>query len=365
MTHPALVAAEATAFRALMALPPRLMRRLAGRPVIADGQVLDTETQWLLRLQRLMREPGPETLAVPEGRRAVVRQSLLVGGRQPIGRIEDRTLRGPSAAAGGTDSELPVRLYVPRALLSTSGPAGDPLLVYLHGGGMVYGDLETHDAVCRFLAERAGVRVLAVDYRLAPEHPFPAAVEDCWAAYQWVAEHAEELGADVDRLAVGGDSAGGYLGAVVALRAAEAGVPCAFQLLVYPVTNMADPSESRRLFADGYYLNAGFIALSERLYLTADDDRRDPSVSVAFTEKIPADLAPAHVATAGFDPLRDEGEEYARRLARAGVPVTLQRYPGLMHSFFNMVGVGRSSRAAVAEIADALSAALNRGALHG
>jgi acetyl esterase len=356
MTHPALAAAEATAFRSLMALPPPLMRRLAGRPVIVDGQVLDTETQWLLRLQRLMREPGPETLGVPEGRRAVARQSRLVGGRQPIGTVEDRTLPG----AGPADSPLPVRLYVPRALLAASSPTGDPLLVYLHGGGMVYGDLETHDAVCRFLAERAGVRVLAVDYRLAPEHPYPAAVDDCWAAYQWVAEHAEELRADPDRLAVGGDSAGGYLGAVVALRAAEAGVPCAFQLLVYPVANMADPSESRRLFADGYYLNAAFIDLSERLYLSTGDDRRDPSVSVACTEKIPPDLAPAYVATAGFDPLRDEGEESARRLADAGVPVTLQRYPGLMHSFFNMVGVGRSNRAAVAEIADALSAALVR-----
>jgi acetyl esterase len=328
--------------------------------------VLDAETQWLLRLQRLMREPGPETLTVPEGRRAVARQSRLVGGRQPIGSVEDLTLPGESGAgvgaAAGAGSELAVRLYVPRALLPSRRPAGtasgDPLLVYLHGGGMVYGDLETHDPVCRFLAERAGVRVLAVDYRLAPEHPFPAAVEDCWAAYQWVAEHAEELGADPDRLAVGGDSAGGYLGAVVALRAAEAGVPCAFQLLVYPVTNMADPSESRRLFAHGYYLNGAFIDLSERLYLSAADDRRDPAVSVAYAEKIPEGLAPAYVATAGFDPLRDEGEEYARRLARAGVPVTLQRYPGLMHSFFNMVGVGRSNRAAVAEVADALSAGL-------
>jgi acetyl esterase len=275
----------------------------------------------------------------------------MTGGRQPIGEVRDLLVPGGDGVIGA-------RLYVPRAGVST-GRGGSPLLVYIHGGGMIYGDLDTHDAACRFVAERADVRVLSLDYRLAPEHPFPAGVEDCWAAYQWVAEHADDLGADPDRIAVGGDSAGGYLSAVVALKAAEAGVPCAFQLLVYPMTNMAEPSESRRMFGRGLYLTDEFIDLANQSYLTDPRQRRDPLVSVAFTEKIPENLAPAYVATAGFDPLRDEGEAWARRLADSGVDVTLKRFPGLIHGFFNIVGVGRSNRAAVAEIAAQLKAALH------
>ncbi len=224
---------------------------------------------------------------------------------------------------------------------------------------MVYGDLDTHDATCRLLAERAGVRVLALDYRLAPEHRFPAGLDDCWAGYQWAVEHAAELGVDPQRVAVGGDSAGGYFGAVVAIRAANAGVPCAFQLLVYPATNHVDVSRSREMFSQGFYLDQAFMDLAMDAYLAPGDDRADADVSVQFTEKFPDDLAPALVVTAGFDPLRDEGETYARTLAEAGVPVELQRYPGFIHGFFNIVGVGRANRAAVAEIAAKLKAALD------
>jgi acetyl esterase len=347
---------EAAAFRALMALPDPLLRRLAGKPVILDGQVLDTETQWMLRLKELLRKPSAETLPVhPHGREAILRQSLLAGGRLPIG--ETRDLLVP-----GGDGPLRARLYTPRALVPTGSapaPGPSPLLVFLHGGGLMYGDLDSHDAPCRFLAERAGVRVLALDYRLAPEHKFPAAVDDCWAAYQWVAEHADDLHADPERIAVGGDSAGGYLSAVVALRAAEAGVPCAFQLLVYPVTNMAEKSESRRTFARGFFLTEEFTDLAEEMYFVEEAEKRHPLASVMFTEKIPENLAPAYVATAGFDPLRDEGEAWARRLADAGVDVTLKRFPGMIHGFLNVVGVGRTQRAAVAEIAAHLKAALH------
>jgi acetyl esterase len=347
MNHPLFASAEATLFRALMGLPPGVMRRLAGKPVVRDGQVLDVETQWLLRLQRLLREPEVPSLPFPEARQTLVRHARLAGGAQPIGECRDLEVPAP----GGP---VPARLYVPRAASSDASP----LLVFIHGGGMMYGDLESHDAVCRFLAERADCRVLAVDYRLAPEHRFPAAVEDCWAAYKWAVEHADELGADPARLAVGGDSAGGYLSAVVALRAADAGLPLRYQLLVYPVTNMAEESESRRMFGEGFYLTSEFTGLAERTYLADDHDRRDPLVSVHFTEKIPENLAPALVVTAGFDPLRDEGEAYARLLADSGVQVELKRYPGFIHGFLNMVGVGRTGRAAVAEIAVKLKAAL-------
>ncbi|HEX4977602.1 MAG TPA: alpha/beta hydrolase [Nocardioides sp.] len=358
---------EAAAFSVLMGLPESVQRAAAGRPVILDGQVLDTETQFMLRLQQLLREPSAETLPIHQGRAAILRQAMLAGGRQRVGAVHE--LEVP-----GADGPLAARLYVPRSQVSTGSPAArtgptgatgatgapaSPLLFFVHGGGMMYGDLDSHDAACRFLTERADVRVLAVDYRLAPEHKFPAAVEDCWTAYQWVAENAEELGADPERIAVGGDSAGGYLSAVVALKAAEAGVPCAFQLLVYPVTNMVEQSESRRMFGEGFFLTTDFTELATEMYFIDEADRHDPLASIAFTEKIPENLAPAYVATAGFDPLRDEGEAWARRLADSGVDVTLRRFPGLIHGFLNVVGVGRSQRAAVAEIAARLKAALH------
>jgi len=348
---------EATAFRALMALPEPVKRRVAGKPVMLDGQTLDTETQFMLRLQQLLREPGAETLPIDEGRAAILRQAMLAGGRQPVGEVRELVVPG-------ADGPMAARLYVPRSQVSPGTHGGPPdraypLLFFVHGGGMMYGDLDSHDAACRFLAERADVRVLAVDYRLAPEHKFPAAVEDCWTAYQWVAENPDHLGADPERIAVGGDSAGGYLSAVVALKAAESGVPCALQLLIYPVTNMVEKSESRRTFGEGFFLTREFTDLAEEMYFVDDADRYHPEASIALTEKIPENLAPAYVATAGFDPLRDEGEAWARRLADAGVDVTLRRFPGLIHGFLNVVGVGRSQRAAVAEIAAQLKAALH------
>jgi acetyl esterase len=346
---------EALGLKAMAALPPALMRRLAGRPVVVDGQLLDVETQWLLRLMDLLGEPPAETLPIPQGRPVMRREAVLAGGRQPIGEVRDLLVPGGDGAIGA-------RLFVPRSQVAGPG-AGDgrpgPLLVHLHGGGMVYGDLDTYDAACRFLAERSDVRVLSVDYRLAPEHPFPAGVEDVWAAYQWAAEHAGELGADPERVAVGGDSAGGYLSAVVALKAAEAGVPCRFQLLVYPMTDLTTRTESRRIFSEGFYLTEEFMDQVQGAYLTDPAQAHDPLVSVLLTEKIPEGLAPAYVATAGFDPLRDEGEAWARRLADAGVDVTLKRFPGLMHGFFNIVGVGRTNRAAAAEIAAHLKLALH------
>ena len=191
------------------------------------------------------------------------------------------------------------------------------------------------------------MRVLAVDYRLAPEHPFPAAYDDCLAAYRWAVDHAAELGADPARLAVGGDSAGGTLSASVAIAAAREGLPLAFQLLVYPGTDMRGGTESRELFNDGLVLEQDFMDLAKDAYLPHPRDVVDPRASPMLAD-LPSGLAPAYVATAGFDPLRDEGEAYARRLAEAGVEVELRRFPDQLHGFVQMVGVGRTMRAAAA-----------------
>ncbi len=330
---------ETLVLRSALGLPERVQRRLAGKPVVRDGQTLDVDVQLMLRLQRLTREPGAETLPVPEGRAAILRHARMAGGRQPIGAVRDLAVAG-----------RPARLYTPTA------PGKQPLLLFFHGGGFMYGDLDSHDASCRFLAERAGVRVLAVDYRLAPEHRFPAAYDDAVAAYRWLVDHAAEVGADPERLAVGGDSAGGNLAAGVAIEAARAGLPLAFQLLVYPATDALRETPSAEMFADGFYLTQAFMDLANARYLP-EADLRDPRVSPRYAD-LPAGLAPAFVATAGFDPLRDEGEAYARKLEAAGVAVELHRFPGQIHGFFNVVGAGRSARAANALIASRLRAAL-------
>ena len=329
---------EKFAFVTALNLPPRLQRRLAGRPIEVDGQTLAVDTQLMLRLTELAGEPDPSTLPVEEGRAALLRQALIGGGAQKIGSVRTITVAG-----------LAARLYLP-----TGAPATGPLLVFFHGGGFVYGDLNSHDSSCRYLAERAGVRVLAVDYRLAPEHPFPAAYDDALAAFAWAHDHAAELGADPERIGAGGDSAGGNLAAGVALAERER---CAFQLLIYPVTDMAANTESRRLFGAGFYLTTSFSDMAARCYIPSGADPHDPRLSPLFAE-IPAGVAPAYVVTAGFDPLRDEGEAYARKLEEAGVKVEHRRFADQIHGFLNVLAAGRSAKGAVTEIAAALKAGL-------
>jgi acetyl esterase len=327
--------------RAALGLPPRVQRWLAGRHVTVDGQTLAVDTQLMLRLEKLVREPEVATLPVPEGRRVLLLQTVIAGGDQPIGAVRD----------------LPVGERCGRLFVPTGARAHGPLLVFFHGGGWVYGDLDSHDPACRFLAERSGVRVLSVDYRLAPEHPYPAAYDDAVAAYRWVVDHAASLGADPARLAVGGDSAGGTLAATTAVVAAREGLPLALQLLIYPGTDMTSRSESRRLFERGYYLTDEFMDLAKARYLPDPARWAEPAASPLLGE-VPAGLAPAYVATAGFDPLRDEGEAYARKLADAGVEVELRRFPDQIHGFLNVVGAGRTARAATAEVAARLASGL-------
>jgi acetyl esterase len=329
--------------RAALGLPEPVQRVLAGRRITADGQVLAADTQLMLRLQRVAREPAAESLPLAEGRRALLRHTVIAGGRQPIGAVRDLPV-----------GDRPGRLYVP-----TGATSPGPLLVFLHGGAFVYGDLDSHDPVCRFLAERGGVRVLAVDYRLAPEHPFPAAYDDAVAAYRWVVANAASIGADPERLAVGGDSAGGNLAAVTAIAAAREGLPLALQLLIYPATEVGGSSTSRLRFGEGFYLSQRMMDLADASYLPDPASRRDPRAHPILAE-IPPGVAPAYVVTAGFDPLRDEGEAYARRLSDAGVPVEQRRFPDQIHGFINVVGAGCTARAATAEVAARLGAALGQ-----
>ena len=336
--------AKALTFKTALGLPERVQRALAGRRVILDGQTLATDTQLMLRLEKVAREPEVATLPVPAGRRALLLQTVIAGGDQPIGAVRDLPV-----------GDLSGRLFVP-----TRATARGPLLVYFHGGGWVYGDLDSHDPACRFLAERSGVRVLSVDYRLAPEHPFPAAYDDALAAYRWVVERAPSLGADPARLGVGGDSAGGTLAATTAVAAAREDLPLAFQLLIYPGTDMTTKSESRRMFGRGFYLTDEFMDIAKGHYLPDASRWADPEASPLLGD-VPPGLAPAYVATAGFDPLRDEGEAYARRLADAGAEVELRRFPDQIHGFINVVGAGRSARAAAAEVAARLGAGLGVG----
>jgi acetyl esterase len=250
---------------------------------------------------------------------------------------------------------IPVRLYRPKGVpASTALPA----LVFFHGGGWVIGDLETHDVLCRQLTAGAGISVVNVDYRLAPEQKFPAAIDDAWAATRWVAAQASELGIDADRLAVGGDSAGGNLAAVVALLARDHGAPAlVLQVLIYPVTDVGAESASYTEFAEGFMLTRDSMRWFAAHYLTGARDAVDWRVSPLRASSV-AGVAPALVLTAGFDPLRDEGDANARKLREAGVRVDSIGYGGMIHGFVPMGRLIETGNRAVAHIAATLRQAL-------
>jgi acetyl esterase len=265
----------------------------------------------------------------------------------PIGKVENLTAKGPAG-------EIPIRTYTPVAAGGTAVPA----LIYYHGGGFVIGDLETHDALCRMLANEAGCKVISVDYRLAPEHPFPAAVEDAYGAARWVEENASDLGIDPNRIAVAGDSAGGNLAAVVCQLAREKDKPSiAFQLLIYPATEVNAQTESMRANAEGYFLEKGSLDWFMGHYIPRDADPKDPRLSPLLAEDL-SGLPPAYIVTAGFDPLRDEGKAYAERLKAAGVEAEYVEYKGMIHGFFNMAGVLEVAKQAITDAGAAVKKAL-------
>jgi acetyl esterase len=256
-----------------------------------------------------------------------------------------------------TDRAVPLRIYRPAGVPETT-PL--PAYVYFHGGGWVIGDLETHDVLCRQLTAASGASVISVDYRLAPEHKFPAAAEDAWAATRWVVDRAGELGLDAGRLAVGGDSAGGNLAAVVALMARDAGGPALrLQVLIYPVTDVMRETRSYEDFADGYMLTRDSMRWFIAHYLRSGDDARDWRVSPLRAPSL-AGLPPALIVTAGFDPLRDEGEFYAGRLRDAGVMVDYVCYGGMVHGFVGMGKLLDTAGLAIGHIGGSLRQAFAR-----
>ncbi len=318
---------------------------LFGRPPRLDGQELAPDIHVFLQLaERVGENSLVEGRSVEQARAENQEEIPVVSGPPaPMARVEEMTIPGP----GG---EIGARLYV--ALDAPRPP--QPLLVYYHGGGWVIGGLDTHDGLCRFLAGHSGCRVLSIDYRLAPEHPFPAAVEDAAAAFAWASGHAGELGADPARIAVAGDSAGGNLAAGVCLGARDAGGPQpAMQLLLYPATDVLGEQASRDIFAEGFLLTRNDMKWFEDHYLPDGCEPDDPRASMMRAGDV-SNLPPAYVATAGFDPLRDEGEIYAARMSEAGVPVVLRRFPGQIHGIANLTAICPSAREAMLEVAGAL-----------
>lgn len=332
---------QGMAARALCRLPAWMQVRLAGgRPVVIDGQTLSPQVQLLLAIRA--RLSGDETYpASPAEARVRFRQEMRVacGTKTRVGNVKDFEIPGAEGA-------LAVRHYAPEAKDDRRA-----LLVYLHGGGFVIGDLETHDETCRLLCLHARTHVLAVDYRLAPEHPFPAAVEDAVAALRWAQANADALGADPTRVSIGGDSAGGNLSAVAARLASIEGAPPAAQLLVYPATDAQAPHPSKELFDVGFFLSCADCDTFYRRYTRGTNARDDDPRLSPLRAQDHLKLPPALVVTAGFDVLRDEGEAYAAKLRAAGTTVHARRFDALGHGFVNTTGISPAAHLAVVEIA--------------
>jgi acetyl esterase len=304
--------------------PPALLRVLGGPPRRSpDGLELDLQTQVLVRLANLIGSADWQSHGVVGGRRLMAESSAVLSVR-PEGALSVRDASIP--VAGGAIS---ARIYTPDA-----APRPMPLIVFYHGGGFVLGSLDTHDGECRALALGAGAIVISVDYRLAPEHRFPTAVDDGLAAFRWAAAQAAALGGDARRLSVAGDSAGGNIAAAVARETRGQATAPVLQVLIYPALDMTRTGASHGLFRDGYLLTKASMDWFLDNYLGSADPR-DTRASPLLAEDH-AGLPPAVILTAGFDPLRDDGKAYAEKLLAAGVPVTYRRFDGLVHGFFGM-----------------------------
>jgi acetyl esterase len=337
-------AVQANALTPLYALPAAVRRRLAGAPVQIDGNTLDPDLQLLLKVENLLPRTTKTDAATARAKfRTLCR--LIPGNLAEVQRVTDLTVRG---AAG----QLGARLYVPRDV-------GRGLLVFFHGGGWVVGDLDTHDGLCRAIAADAGIRVLSVEYRLAPEAPAPTAAEDAIAAFTWAVDHAEDLGADPALVAVGGDSAGGNLAAVVAQQSVRRDLPRpALQVLLYPAVDLVARRPSRDLFSEGFILSEADIIWYRDHYTPDPTLRPDPIVSPLRAEDLTG-LPPTYLTTAGFDPLRDEGLDYVKALKSAGNALTHVPHPTLTHGYANLLTVPGKIRQAQTHLTTHLKNALH------
>jgi acetyl esterase len=335
-------------------IPARAKRVLSGgHSVIVDGNTLDPTLQLMCSGLRLA---GIDGIAVDDdvpASRAQMRDTLLeLPGPQIHVDVRELSIPGPAR-------EIGARHYRP------PGDAAAPLLVFYHGGGWTLGDLDTHDALCRLTCRDAGVHVLSIDYRLAPEHAAPAAVDDAYAAFRWAHEHAAELGAIPGQVAVGGDSSGGNLAAVVCLLARDAageqgGPVPVLQWLLYPRTDFTAHTRSMSLFATGFVLTKRDMDWCQAQYLRGSGlDPADPRLSPSLADSL-SGLPPALISVAGFDPMRDEGESYAAALRAAGIPVDLRYMGSLTHGFASLFPLGGGSADATNELISALRAHLTR-----
>lgn len=320
--------------RLLGRLPEPMQRMIAGRPVEVEGQRLYTEVQMALRLLNALPGSDFSDLPLDRARAQVDAEARIFGGEHDVVYSEDLTIptRAGSVAARRYANADPAQI--------------EGTVVYFHGGGWVVGSIQSAESACRFIASTSRLEVISVDYRLAPEHPFPAGLEDAVDAYLW----ARRTRPDVP-IAVAGDSAGGNLSTAVCLATSthEAGMPD-YQLLFFPVTDLSRKSRSYELFSDGYFLTEKQMDWYRNHYLADPEHACDPLASPLLADESElAKLPPAHVAVSGFDVLRDEGLAYAQRLGAAGVPVSVQLVAGHIHAFVNATGVGKSSSLALAE----------------
>ena len=318
------------------------LRLLDGQRIHQGRRVMDPKAQIVGEFVKSIRVPGYFP-PLPELRQQLRTMVTLMDEPAPaVARVEDVRIPGPAGA-------IPARVYATHAAATPR-----PAVAYFHGGGWVQGDLETHHGLCARLAQHADVLVLAVDYRLAPEHKFPAAVDDCFAAYHWLRAHGREIGADSARVAVAGDSAGGNLSAVVSQLAAGAGVPVpTCQVLIYPAVDFSLETESHRELADGHVIPRDRILWYSEQYLRGEADKADVRASPLRGPKL-AGQPPTLVVTAGFDPLRDEGHAYADKLREAGVDVVYREYPGQIHAFVSLTKAIPQGMACTLEIAEYL-----------
>lgn len=306
---------------------------------------LDLQVQQLLDSLAAADLPPLNELSPAEARQQMLDASLALGKSQAVQSVEDRTIPGPSGA-------IPVRIYK---------PAGDalPVVVYFHGGGWVIGSIQTHDRYCRALANSANAVIVSVEYRLAPEHKFPAAAEDAYEAARWVSENVRAIGGRPGAIAVAGDSAGGNLATVVALMSRDRGGPqIDFQVLIYPIADHDFETSSYRNFADGYFLTRDAMIWFWDQYCRPDTDRSHSYLSPLRDSDLNG-LPAALVLTAEYDPLCDEGECYAEKLRQAGVDVTLSRYDGMIHGFVRRLNYLDVAQLALDEVASAIAGALH------